>query len=81
MFILQPDLRKPEVLPASPSDANLEARGFVEVDISANSSSNSARILVNPQIRGTFLSGSMPPDFDQQAYSLLTPNGGSLLTI
>jgi hypothetical protein len=79
LFLLQPDLRNPDVLPADPKDANIEIRGYVEIDISTNSSTNAARLLVTPQVRGTFLSTEAPPDFDQQAYCLPTATGASLI--
>lgn len=79
LFLLQPDLRKPDVLPPSPGVPDLEIRGYVEIDISPNSSTSEAKLLVAPQIRGTFLSDSMPPDFDQQSYGLPTANGSGLI--
>ncbi|MFN6568665.1 hypothetical protein [Dendronalium sp. ChiSLP03b] len=79
LFILQPDLRKPDVLPPPPAVPDLEIRGYVEIDISPNSSTSKANLLVTPQIRGTFLSDSVPPDFDQQSYCLPTPTGGALI--
>lgn len=79
LFILQPDLRKPDVLPPPPTVPDVEIRGYVEIDISPNSSTSTAKLLVTPQVRGTFLSDGVPPDFDQQSYGLPTPSGGSLI--
>lgn len=79
LFILQPDLRKPDVLPPAPTVPDVEIRGYVEIDISPNSSTSQAKLLVTPQIRGTFLSNEAPPDFDQQSYGLPTASGGGLI--
>ncbi len=78
-FLLQPDLRKPDVLPPPPTKPDIEIRGYVEAEISPNSATSNVKLLVTPQQRGTFLSSSLPPDYDQEAYSLPTATGGALL--
>jgi hypothetical protein len=83
LFILQPDISKSAPNPASLEVANYEVRGFVNVEISPLSPSSTAKLLVSPQIRGTFVPNDLAapnPDFDQQSYGLPTPNGG-LITI
>ncbi|MBE9177692.1 hypothetical protein IQ268_03745 [Oculatella sp. LEGE 06141] len=80
LFVLQPDLSKPGIL----DEANLEVRGYVELFISPLSPSDSAELLISPQIRGTFLPSDLTdpnPDFDQQAYSLPTANGTALIKL
>jgi hypothetical protein len=59
------------------SDApDLEIRGVAEISLLPGSEANSANLLLTPQQRGTFL--PVQPDtadFDQQAYTLPTPDG------
>lgn len=84
LFVLQPDITKSAPNPASLATANFEVRGYVELFVSPLSPNPSAKLLVSPQIRGTFVPNDLAapdPDFDQQAYSLSTPNGGSLITL
>lgn len=84
LFVLQPDITKMAPNPASLETANFEVRGYVELFVSPLSPNPSAKLLVSPQIRGTFVPNDLTapdPDFDQQAYSLPTPNGGSLITL
>jgi hypothetical protein len=81
LFILQPDLRNPDVLPPAPAKPSLEVRGFVEAMISSTSSVATIELLVSPQQRGTFLSDETPPDFDQIAYELPTATGKAMLTL
>jgi len=79
LFVLQPDISKPAPNPASLDVAGLEVRGYVNVEIASFSPSNTAKLLVTPQIRGTFVPNNLAspnPDFDQQSYCLPTPNGG-----
>ncbi|MBW4448419.1 MAG: hypothetical protein KME38_16515 [Spirirestis rafaelensis WJT71-NPBG6] len=80
LFVLQPDISKPNFL----EKADYEVRGYVEVLLSPFSPSPSAELLVSPQSRGTFVPTNLEdpnPDFDQQAYSLLTASGGAFLTL
>ena len=84
LFVLQPDITKSSPNPASLEEAKLEIRGYVELFLSPLSPSPSAQLLVSPQIRGTFVPNDLTapdPDFDQQAYSLPTANGGSLIML
>ncbi|MEL6604504.1 MAG: hypothetical protein AAFP20_14905 [Cyanobacteria bacterium J06614_10] len=84
LVVLQPDISKAAPNPASLDVAKYEVRGYVEVFLSNFSPNPAANILVSPQVRGTFVPndlGAVNPDFDQQAYSLPTPNGGSLITL
>lgn len=84
LFVLQPDISKAAPNPASLDVAKLEVRGYVELFLSPLSPNPAANLLVSPQIRGTFVPndlGTPDPDFDQQAYSLPTPNGGSSIIL
>lgn len=84
LFVLQPDISKLAPNRASLAVANFEVRGYVELFLSPFSPNSAANILVSPQIRGTFVPNDLSaanPDFDQQAYSLSTPTGGSLITL
>jgi hypothetical protein len=78
LLVLQPDfITKPELL----NDANFEARGYVEIFLSSLSGSDSATLLVTPQLRGTFFNDLRAEDFpniglDQIAYDLPVSNGG-----
>jgi len=84
LFVLQPDISKSAPNPASLEVANFEVRGYVDIVMSPFSPSPAAKLLVSPQIRGTFVPNDLTapdPDFDQQAYSLPTPGGGSLITL
>jgi hypothetical protein len=84
LFVLQPDISKLAPNPASLDVAKFEVRGYVELFLSPFSPNPAANLLVSPQIRGTFVPNDLSasdPDFDQQAYSLSTPNGGSLISL
>lgn len=84
LFVLQPDISKSAPNPASLDVANLEVRGYVDILLSPLSPNPAANLLVSPQIRGTFVPNDLAtpnPDFDQQAYSLPTPSGSSLITL
>ena len=77
LLLLQPDIRKAGIL----SEANFEARGYVEIFLSSLSGSDTATLLVTPEQRGTFfksLDGKAKADagLDQIAYSLPVSNGG-----
>jgi hypothetical protein len=78
LLLFQPDIvNKPEIL----TDANFEARGYVEIFLSSLSGSDEATLLVTPEHRGTFfkdLKGATPADvgLDQIAYTLPVSNGG-----
>ncbi|MGF1497240.1 MAG: hypothetical protein ACFB8W_10505 [Elainellaceae cyanobacterium] len=73
LFVLQPDITQMAPNKASLATADLEVRGYVQLELSRFSPSGSAELLVTPQIRGTFLPANLNdpnPDFDQQAYTL-----------
>lgn len=77
LILLQPDITKQDILKLQ----NFEARGYVEIFLSALSGSNEATLLVTPEHRGTFFSdlGSKDPikaNLDQIAYALPVSNGG-----
>jgi hypothetical protein len=77
LFILQPNILNATLL----SDANFEARGYVEIFVSSLSGSNDATLMVTPEHRGTFfkdLNGATNADvgLDQIAYALPVSNGG-----
>jgi LysM repeat protein len=80
LVILQPDfISQPQLL----KDANFESRGYVELFVSSQSSSGSAKLLVTPQLRGTFYKNLSATNFsdvglDQIAYDLPTATGTSL---
>lgn len=84
LFVLQPDISKSAPNPASLDVAKYEVRGYVELFLSTFSPNPAANLLVSPQVRGTFVPNDLAaadPDFDQQAYSLPTPNGGSSIIL
>ncbi len=63
------------------TDANFEARGYVEIFLSSLSGSDSATLMVAPQQRGTFFRDLSATEFpniglDQIAYDLPVSNGG-----
>jgi hypothetical protein len=78
LFILQPDVTIPSVL----AGQDLEIRGYVEIDrlgfgIGVN-------VLLTPEHRGTFFSGSVNApgsDIDQLVYALPTALGQSLYNL
>ena len=78
LLVVQPDfINNPQLL----RDANFEARGYVEIFLSALSNSNCATLLVTAQQRGTFfktLDADALADIglDQVAYDLPVSNGG-----
>jgi hypothetical protein len=77
LLILQPNILQPDIL----TDANFEARGYVEIFLSSLSGSDEATLLVTPEHRGTFfknLKGATPAEvgLDQIAYALPVSNGG-----
>jgi hypothetical protein len=78
LLVLQPDfINNLNLL----QDANFEARGYAEISIISLSGSETATLLVTPQLRGTFfkdLNAKDFPDFglDQIAYDLPVKNGG-----
>jgi hypothetical protein len=78
LLLFQPDIvNKPDIL----SEANFEARGYVEIFLSSLSGSDEATLLVTPEHRGTFfkdLNGATPAEvgLDQIAYALPVSNGG-----
>ncbi|NEQ23014.1 MAG: hypothetical protein F6K28_28435, partial [Microcoleus sp. SIO2G3] len=78
LLILQPDfIKQPELL----TEANFEARGYVEIFLSSLSGSDTATLLVTPEQRGTFfkdLKGETLADIglDQIVYPLPVSNGG-----
>ncbi|GAB4132537.1 MAG: hypothetical protein Fur0046_02450 [Cyanobacteria bacterium J069] len=75
LFILQPK----DLDPAAP---DVEIRGVAEITLLPTSEANSAKLLLTPQQRGTFLPvDPAVPDFDQQAYTLPTPNGSYLFEL
>jgi hypothetical protein len=74
LFLLQPNIIKPELL----DDADFEVRGFAEVTVSSPSAAN-VSVLITPEHRGTFfdnLTGTGSARRDQIAYSLPVQNGG-----
>lgn len=75
LFILQPrDL--------SPTAPDLEMRGFTEIMLLPTSEASTAKLLLTPQQRGTFLSAdSTITDLDQQSYGLPTPDGNYLFEL
>ncbi|GAB4382107.1 MAG: hypothetical protein Kow00121_41840 [Elainellaceae cyanobacterium] len=75
LFILQPkDL--------SPMAPDVEIRGVAEITLLSTSEAASAKLLLTPQHRGTFLpSDAMVPDLDQQSYGLPTPDGKYLFEL
>jgi len=81
LFVLQPDITQAPPNKASLDVADLEVRGYVDLNLSPFSANDMAELLVTPQIRGTFLPANpreRNPDFDQQAYAL--PGGIFKLT-
>jgi hypothetical protein len=78
LLVLQPDfISKPQLL----NDANFEARGYAEISVISLSGSETATLLVTPQLRGTFFKDLAAKDFpniglDQIAYTLPVRNGG-----
>ena len=78
LLVLQPDfISKPQLL----KDANFETRGYVRISDSSFSGSETATLLVTPQLRGTFFKNLEASDFpdvglDQIAYDLPIKNGG-----
>jgi hypothetical protein len=77
LFILQPNILDSKLL----SEANFEARGYVEIFLSSLSGSNDATLMLTPEHRGTFFkdfNGATPDDvgLDQIAYPLPISNGG-----
>ena len=78
LLVLLPDfVSNPQFL----TDANFEARGYVEIFLSSLSGSDAATLLVTPQQRGTFFRDLSATDFpniglDQIAYDLPVSNGG-----
>ena len=82
LFLLQPNILKPELL----QNEKFEVRGYVEIFISSLSTGhNSAKLLLTPEQRGTFYkslkSKETPVQLDQIAYSLPTSHGGSLFEL
>jgi hypothetical protein len=84
LFILQPDVTKPELL----ANLGIELRGYVRINLAADSPSSIVRLLVTPEQRGTFFREGVDLDIpvsDRQlgevAYSLPTASGGSLYTL
>lgn len=75
LFILQPkDL--------SPTAPEVEIRGVVEIVLLDTSAADSAKLLLTPQHRGTFLSADPTvQDLDQQSYGLPTPTGQYLFEL
>jgi hypothetical protein len=69
LFLLQPrDL--------SPMGPEVEIRGTVEIILLPFSEANTAKLMLTPQQRGTFLSADPAiADLDQQSYGLPTPDG------
>jgi len=78
LFVLQPDfINQPHLL----TDANFEARGYVEIFLSSLSGSDTATLLVNPEQRGTFFKTLENENLseiglDQTTYNLPVSNGG-----
>ncbi|WP_088888900.1 hypothetical protein [Leptolyngbya ohadii] len=73
LVILQPDVRLPAVLAGM-----LEVRGYVEINALSSPVPNTYELLVTPEHRGTFFSGSAAApaaDIDQLVYSLPTASG------
>ncbi len=84
LFILQPDVTKPELL----ANLGIELRGYVRISLASDSPSSIVRLLVTPEQRGTFFREGVDLDIpagDRQlgevAYSLPTASGGSLYTL
>lgn len=89
----------PDVAGVLPFGADLAIRGYTELLLSSNidnisplnfSSPTSARVLVSPEHRSTFLDPQFNPvdpatqtglDFDQTAYSIPTANGQGIQTL
>ncbi|MCG6136508.1 MAG: hypothetical protein MET45_18000 [Nostoc sp. LLA-1] len=75
LFLLQPknlDMNAPD----------LEIRGVAEILLLPTSEADSAKLLLSPQQRGTFLPVKPETtDFDQQAYTLPTPDGKYLFEL
>ena len=77
LLILQPDI----LIASTLSDANFEARGYVEIFLSSLSDLDKATLIVTPEQRGTFfknLGGTTLAEvgLDQIAYCLPVSNGG-----
>ncbi|MBD1909051.1 MULTISPECIES: hypothetical protein [unclassified Leptolyngbya] len=75
LVILQPDVTRPEV-----RDGELEVRGYVEINANPSFIRTTYELLVTPEHRGTFFSGSATApatDIDQLVYSLPTATGKS----
>ncbi|PSB44136.1 hypothetical protein, partial [Chamaesiphon polymorphus] len=70
LLILQPNILNSQII----TDANFEARGYVEIFLSSLSGSDEATLLITPEQRGTFfkdLNGATPAEvgLDQIAYA------------
>lgn len=81
LFILLPNIAKNngELLEQS----NFEVRGYVEILLSPETTSNSAKLLLTPEHRGTFF-GSLEqanPKLGEVAYALPTANGQALFEL
>lgn len=78
LLVLQPDfISNPQLL----KDANFEARGYAEISVLSLAGSETATLLITPQLRGTFFKNLNTTDFpniglDQIAYDLPVRNGG-----
>ena len=83
LFILQPNVQDPQIL----TDANLEVRGYVDINVAQASPVNAVNVLISPEQRGTFIPDNFPMDdtpdldFDQIAYSLPIANGRARLEL
>ncbi len=77
LVVLPNIVKRPELL----KNQNFEVRGYVEVFLSSLSGSDTATLLVTPQLRGTFFRDATATDLtkaglDQIAYDLPVSNGG-----
>lgn len=77
LLLLQANILKSDIL----TDANFEARGYVEIFLSSLSGSDTATLIVTPEQRGTFYRNQddgtpAAVGLDQIAYSLPISNGG-----
>jgi hypothetical protein len=77
LVVLPNIVKRPELL----VKPNFEVRGYVEVFLSSLSGSDTATLLVTPQLRGTFFRDATATDLtkaglDQIAYDLPVSNGG-----
>ncbi|MEL6439769.1 MAG: hypothetical protein AAFQ80_11005 [Cyanobacteria bacterium J06621_8] len=88
LFLLQPDVRNPEVI----TDRNTEIRGYVRLAIISSTNPPSGQtsftrtLVLSAQQRGTFLPQGrrIPPnrgDYDQLSYSLPLATGGAEVTL